>query len=170
MKLREIAASCIALAFVLAGWAVAQGGGLGEVKSCGTLVESPIDDPDEQRPLSAGSPVLNESMLEARSGAAMVEFQGGQKLQLMEGARVSVTRKEGQVEEEGQRRNVNIWTFNVASGVGIVDAHDDAATMTELSVHPGTIHFGGTRVRARGGRPRQRAASQGHDGNRLRHT
>ena len=151
MRLREIVVGCIAMAFVLAGWGLAQGAGIGEVKSCGMLVESPIDDPDEQRPLSAGSPVLNESILEARSEAALIEFAGGQKLQMMEGAKVSVVARDAKVEEEGQRRMVKVWTFKVENGVGIVDASDDENNMTEMAVHPGVIHFGGTRVRAESG-------------------
>ncbi|HOX40324.1 MAG TPA: hypothetical protein PL033_20265 [Candidatus Brocadiia bacterium] len=151
MRVREITAAAIAATLLLAGWTLAQGAGLGEVKSCGTLVEWPTDDPDDVRPLEMGSAVLNESTVEARSGAASIEFAGGQKLQMMEGAQVSVVRKEQTVEEEGARRQVNVWTFKVDRGVGIVDAHDDAATMTEMAVSPGTIHFGGTRVRAEAG-------------------
>lgn len=151
MRVRETMAASVAAALILAGWTLAQGIGLGEVKSCGTLVEWPTGDENNITPLDAGSPVSNESTLEARSGAATIDFEGGQKLQMMQGAQVSVLREEKDIEEEGTRRKANVWSFKVERGVGIIDAHDDEMTMTELAVHPGTLHFGGTRVRAESG-------------------
>jgi len=147
MSARRLVAAIIVVSLVCCAWAVAQGVGIGQVKSCGVLVESPADAPEEQRPLSAGSPVLNESLLEARTGAATVSFEGGQTLEMMEGAQVSVGREKTSVDDEAGRRKVNLWSFNVKRGVAVVEAHDDKDNMTQMDAYPGKLKFGGTRVR-----------------------